>query len=281
MGANPAGLARSARDATSGFAPFVDAAERYASAARRFMERAGGDAAPAAGAGMFSDFLREQFADFPNGWSSMFPAGNSAGRTFSFESPALGATREQQLRTQRMAEAARRIETAQHRLQLLWSDALRDAAINFATQLVPPSTPTTLSATDLRKLYDDWIDCAEDAYARTAHTEAFCNSLAEFVNASSEWRREMQAQIEHWSKLLDLPTRAEINTLAQRLRAVEQQLRPELPRLNPAPAPARKHRAAAPAAGRKKGAAAPAGPRSPPRSPPRKSTRRRGKANRS
>ncbi len=33
--------------------------------------------------------------------------------------------------------------------------------------------------------------------------------------------RELQASVEHWAKLLDLPTRSEINTLTQRLTAVE------------------------------------------------------------
>jgi polyhydroxyalkanoate synthesis regulator phasin len=45
------------------------------------------------------------------------------------------------------------------------------------------------------------------------------------VNASSQWRRELQASIEHTAKLLDLPTRSEINTLTQRLKSVEELLR--------------------------------------------------------
>lgn len=223
-GANPSGQTRAPRDGASGFAPFLDAAERYAAAARSFMQSAAGGSAPAAAAaGIFSDFLREQFADFQMPWSAAFNSGNGASRAFSFDSPALGATREQQLRMQRMAAAWGRIEDAQRRLQRLWSDALREAATAFAARLASP--PPTASAEELRKLYDAWIDCAEDAYARTAQTEAFCNVLAEFVNASSEWRRELQADIEHWAKLLDLPARGEINTLTRRLKSVEDQLR--------------------------------------------------------
>jgi hypothetical protein len=70
-----------------------------------------------------------------------------------------------------------------------------------------------------------WIECAEEAYARAAHGDAFCEALSEFVNASSQWRREVQASIEHSAKLLDLPTRSEINSLTHRLRSVEEQLR--------------------------------------------------------
>jgi len=214
------------RDGAFGFAPIMDMAERFSAAARSFLDSAANASAPAAGeaALAFSDFLREQFADFQLPGSSGFGAGQRAQSAFTGDSPALGASREHQLRWQRMAEASRRIAEAQHRLQRLWSDALREAAAAFAARLVPPQ-PTAVSAQALRKLYDTWIDCAEDAYARMAHSEAFCDSLAEYVNASSQWRRELQASIEHWAKLLDLPTRSEINTLTQRLRSVEELLR--------------------------------------------------------
>jgi len=138
--------------------------------------------------------------------------------------PALGPTREHLQRGQRAAEAWRRTEDAQRRLQRLWSDALRDAAQGFAARLTPPQ-PGAVSPEALHALYDQWIDCAEEAYARTAHSDAFCTALADFVNASSQSRRELQSIVEQWAKLLDLPTRSEINTLAQRLRSVEAELR--------------------------------------------------------
>ena len=216
------------RDGAFGFTPIMDAAERFTAAARSFLDGAANASAPAAGeaARAFSDFLREQFADFQLPWSSGIGAGAGHGAPppSMGDSPAFGATREHQQRWQRMAEASRRIAAAQHRLQRLWSDALREAAAAFAARLVPPQ-PTAVSAEALRKLYDTWIDCAEEAYARMAHGEAFCNALAEYVNASSQWRRELQASIEHMAKLLDLPTRSEINTLTQRLKSVEELLR--------------------------------------------------------
>ncbi|HMD75693.1 MAG TPA: poly(R)-hydroxyalkanoic acid synthase subunit PhaE [Steroidobacteraceae bacterium] len=238
LGAMASAQTRSAREATSAFGPFVDAAERYAAAVRSFVAGAAGTAASGAAtpgvtpepsataashaAKLFSDFLREQFADVQMPWSAGINPAVGAPRAPSAREPALGATREQQLRLQRMANAWLRIDEAQRRLQRLWSDALREAATAFATRMKPPPA---LSAEEMRKFYNAWIDCAEDAYARTARTEAYCTALAELVNASSEWRRELQADIEHWAKLLDLPTRGEINTLLRRLKSVEEQLR--------------------------------------------------------
>jgi hypothetical protein len=230
--AAPARPARSTRDGAFGFAPFIDAAERFTEAARTFLE--GTDSAATA-AHNFTDFLREQFSDFQMPWSGgLGPADSQSAPMMN--APAFGPSREHQQRWQRTAEAWKRIDDAQRRLQRLWSDALREAAIAFAARL-GPSQATALSAEEMRKLYDVWIECAEDSYARAAHGDAFCNALSEFVNASSLWRRELHASIEHSAKLLDLPTRSEVNTLTRRLRSVEEQLR--------APSKARKPRAQA------------------------------------
>ena len=170
----------------------------------------------------FSDALRDLFADFPLRFAPDLGAGvgSQAAQRGTWDAPALGATREHQQRWQRMSEAWASIDDAQRRLQRLWSDALRDAAAAFTARLVQ-LPPIDMSAESVRKLYDGWIDCAEDAYGRIAHGEPFCSALADFVNASSRWRREVQASMEYIVKLLDLPTRSEINSLMRRLKAVE------------------------------------------------------------
>jgi Poly(R)-hydroxyalkanoic acid synthase subunit (PHA_synth_III_E) len=215
--------------AAASFAPFTDVAERFAVAARTYFAAANADAsapAPAAAARIFTDSLREMFADFQP-WNLGVGASTGPGSVppgFTPNSPALGATREHQQRWERMADAWRRIEEAQRRLQRLGADALREAAATFASRLAA-SRPPVENPEALHKLYGSWIDCAEDAYGRAAHSEPFCGALAECVNASSEWRRELQASIEHSAKLLDLPTRSEINTLTQRVKSLEEDVR--------------------------------------------------------
>jgi polyhydroxyalkanoate synthase subunit PhaE len=227
---NFAAYARAAPAGAFGFAPFIDAAERFAAATRSFHEAAAGGSAPAAAAAaqVFGNFLRDQFADFFKMSASAQPWGTApaggAEPPLPTELPALGLTREHQERAQRAAQAWRAMEDAQRRLQRLWSDTLREAASAFVARLgAAQSAP--LAPETLHRLYDSWIDCAEESYACTAHSEAFCDALADYVNASSHWRRESSAGAEFWSKLLDLPTRNEINTLAQRLRALEERVR--------------------------------------------------------
>jgi hypothetical protein len=198
--------------------------QAFNDAARSYLESVAKPSAPSA-AQQFSDFLREQSAAFSQPWNVSQPTPPPAGFPGSAsEAPAFGATREHQQRAQRTAQALARMEAAQRRLQRMWSDVLRDAATEFVAQLTPLQ-PGSLTPQSLRRLYDGWIDCAEDAYARVAHGEAFCQAQAELANASSQWRLEQQANVEQWSKFLDLPTRSEVNSLMRRLKALESQLR--------------------------------------------------------
>lgn len=230
QGSAPSAQGSQGRQGAGGFAPFMDSAERFAAEARSFIESSANASASSVvdAARKFSDFLRDQAAAVQPPWGAAFGIGNpnAAGTTAQWDLPAMGATRETQQRAQRMAQAWRRMDDAQRRLQRLWSDALRAAAASFAAGLgtAQPGAPSTEA---LNKLYDTWVDCAEDAYARMSHGEAFCGALADYVNASSPWRADLQGVIEQWAKMLDMPTRSEINTLTRRLKSLEERLRAE------------------------------------------------------
>jgi class III poly(R)-hydroxyalkanoic acid synthase PhaE subunit len=159
------------------------------------------------------------------------------------EAPALGPTREQQERWQRAAAAWRGLQEAQRRLQRLWSDTLGEAARAFASRLGAEAAPLTPEA--IHGLYDAWVDCAEEAYARMAHGETYGTALAEAVKAASEWRDESAAMIESWAKWLDWPTRSEINSLSMRVRALEEKQRESNRKNGTAARPAGKKRATA------------------------------------
>jgi uncharacterized protein YjiS (DUF1127 family)/polyhydroxyalkanoate synthesis regulator phasin len=216
-----------ARTSAAPFELLTKIVERFGAAARAYVDAVNSSApAPANAARLLTDSLRDLFADFQPWNLGVDAGGGHAGVPSGFTpgSPALGAAREHLQRGQRMADAWRRLEEARGRLQRMGSDALRDAAAAFISRM-EASRPSLEDPEALRKLYDTWIDCAEDAYGRAAHSEGFCNALAECVNASSEWRRDLQAGIEHSAKLLDLPTRSEINTLTQRVKSLEGELR--------------------------------------------------------
>lgn len=201
--------------------PWAAAFERFAAEAKSYVEQASQAGAAADAARRFGDHLREQFERALPLWSAFAaPAGLEGGAgPGGAAAPALGATREHQQRSERLLDALRRAQDAQQRLQRLWSDALREAALAFSTKLTAETR--ALTPEGLRALYDAWIECAEQSYAHIAHGAEFARALADLVNATSDWRAEMQASFELWAKMLDLPTRSELNSLNARIAALE------------------------------------------------------------
>ncbi len=228
--------------------PYMEMAEKFRTEAQGFLERAGkAGAAGAQGlpqaAQKFSEFLREQFAQFQPPWAATPGAaapGPRAGAEASGSAgasapppwdmamqwlqqlpwPTLGVAREQQDRWQRLLAIGRRIENAQQRLQQLWSDTLRNAANTYAERVqrqgAKPADPNAL-----RELYDAWIDCAEAAYEKVAHSEAYSQAQAEYINAGGQWHQEMQQAVQAWAQSVELPTRAEFAALTQRVARLE------------------------------------------------------------
>ncbi len=196
-------------------APGADRSDPYAAIAAAFTAAAraaidGAARAPAQARApaieQFAEFLRAQFSD----WSAL---------------SALGPQRLHQERAERMSTAASEAQGAQARLSRLWSDTLRQAAGVFANRCADPGA----AAAPPIELYDAWIDCAEDAYGRMAHGEAFCSAQADLLNAQSKLRAEMRAILELWCKELDLPTRSELNSVHMAMKELREQLPKTLP----------------------------------------------------
>jgi class III poly(R)-hydroxyalkanoic acid synthase PhaE subunit len=74
-------------------------------------------------------------------------------------------------------------------------------------------------------LYDAWIDCAEGTYAQAAHSERFARLLAELCNISSAFKVERGKLTEQIARHLDLPSRAEVDTLHRQVRALNEAVR--------------------------------------------------------
>ena len=175
--------------------------------------------------------------DWLGQWQTLAAALNPSGAAAFF---ALGPQREHQQRWQRMAEAFCQAQAAQTQLARLWSDTLREAAAAFAMHCADPAH----AQTPPRELYDHWIECAEQAYARMAHGAVFCATQAALLNAQNLLRNELQALFERWCKEFDLPTRSELNSLHRSVKALRAQLARSTAPAPPRPKPKKKRAAA-------------------------------------
>ncbi len=69
-------------------------------------------------------------------------------------------------------------------------------------------------------VYDAWIDRAEEAYARVAHSEAFARLLADICNTLSAFKIERGKMLEAFARHMDWPSRAEVDSLHRQVRTL-------------------------------------------------------------
>jgi class III poly(R)-hydroxyalkanoic acid synthase PhaE subunit len=133
---------------------------------------------------------------------------------FARHLPALGLSREYQEIVRRMLDVGERFQRrcadfAQAGAdigQSAWA-AIHKRSSGDATLLGSPAA-----------LYDAWIDCAEEAFARAAHGEPFARLLADLCNLLSEFKLERGKLLEALARHLDLPSRAEVDSLHRQVR---------------------------------------------------------------
>jgi hypothetical protein len=125
---------------------------------------------------------------------------------------------------QRVSGLMKRWSQLQAQLAMHWSTVARNAGERFIARVA--HSASTLDLTAIRKLYDGWIECAEQAYAATVHTEDFCRTQAELVNISTALLLEQRQQVERVAPMFGLATRSELDALRQQVRRHQHEPRP-------------------------------------------------------
>src|ERR1700733_3407368 len=144
--------------------------------------------------------------------------------------PALGLSREYQETAARLLELSKQFQQRYAEFAQQNAAIMQDAFQVMKKRL--DAAPPALSSTT--ELYDAWIDCAEGTYAQAAHSDRFARMLAELCNISSAFKVERGKLTEQIARHLDLPSRAEVDTLHRQVRALRDAMRAATP--EPAPA---------------------------------------------
>jgi hypothetical protein len=140
----------------------------------------------------------------------------------------------------------------QGQLAAHWSEIANSAAQKFITRLRPQQNDAGTAEGALR-LYELWVECAEEAYARTVRTEEFCRLQAQLTNTGAALLLAQRRYADAVARACGLPTREEADALQRQireLRAELEQQRCAAPRA-PASRPRAKPRAAARRSGRR------------------------------
>jgi class III poly(R)-hydroxyalkanoic acid synthase PhaE subunit len=135
--------------------------------------------------------------------------------------PALGLSREYQETGARLLELGKQFQQRFAEFAQLNTAVMQDA-FQVMKKRLDAEPQARKSPVDL---YDTWIDCAEGAYQQAAHSEGFARLLAELCNISSACKVERGKFSEQIARHLDLPSRAEVDTLHQQVRALKDAMR--------------------------------------------------------
>lgn len=220
--------------------PFSDAAFRpdaaFAGAAERFFElmksfgpagAGGATAAPdwpaLAGslAGQFEQWLRSSVP----GMGAAIP-GIGAGLSSaagSFGPLPLGAGAAPQQDAQRTWDLVARLAQLQAQLASYWSEIARGAAQQFVARL-PGALGGGANLDNALKLYELWVNCAEESYAATVRKEEFCHLQAQLANTSAALLVEQRRHAETLMRAFGLPNRSEVDALYAQLKELRAQL---------------------------------------------------------
>lgn len=206
-------LGRSAALADSGqrVAAFNDGVQQLQSQLGRFFAPfaaftpAGGAGAPGAGLPPFAS-----------------PAFNPLAFGLPFAGlPGIGPAREQQASMEKLAALVQRVMQAQAQLATHWNQVMQGALRELGGALSPKLQAGALPGS-LREVYDLWVATAEKMYASAAGGAAFAQAQSELANALSQLRIAQRDWLEEWGRAFDLPTRAELNSLHQQVRALKE-----------------------------------------------------------
>jgi class III poly(R)-hydroxyalkanoic acid synthase PhaE subunit len=196
--------------------PFIRAWDDYTAACQALFERLS-DPSAIAGTAVPPAFLSywQQFAK-----NLGMPSGAPTAGQFNPEElfkgllPGLGITREHQEIAQRMLD----LSVQFHRRYAEFVQQSADIGQRALQSIQKRTAGDANLASSPKALYDAWIDSAEEAYAQAAHGESFAKLLAELCNVLSAFKVERGKLLEAYARQLDLPTRAEVDSLHRQVR---------------------------------------------------------------
>lgn len=137
--------------------------------------------------------------------------------------PGIGPLREQQAAAQELAAALAEVERLSLEMTRVMAKVHADA-LDLLARLTAERANEGHPVADAKALYDLWVECGEATYAKVAHSDAYCRLQADLCNAAIRFQSVERSQMERWLKLLDLPTRSEVNTLNLRIRELARQV---------------------------------------------------------
>ena len=134
-----------------------------------------------------------------------------------FSAPGLGYTREEQSQYQDLVRRSLQYQSAMHDYTQFFSNLGIKSAERMRERLEALQAKGT--AIDSAKgLYDLWVGCCEDVYAEQVMNPEYAVIHGRLINALMAFKHRMTAIVDETLGAMNMPTRAELRTLQDRLQ---------------------------------------------------------------
>ena len=168
--------------------------------------------------GIWQNAFTDDEASFQRPWAGLLKPSELARLV---DGPALGLSREWQLKWRAFSEAYKREQLASSALQRQFGALFLDATKRLYKALQIDDGEIC----SVRELYDLWIDIAEESYREHVMTQGYAKAFGEFINTKAATRNAWQSISNDLLAAMNLPNRRELDILIQRQHDLAAELR--------------------------------------------------------
>ena len=137
--------------------------------------------------------------------------------------PGIGYTREKQEQLNHLYQQWTDYEAKSREYTSSLSKVGLEAVQKFQEYVAnPPKDAAPL--TSLKEVYAKWVDICEGIYAKYAMTEEYTTLYGEVVNALMTFKKQQNKITDEMMDQMNLPTRAEVDSLHERLHALRREV---------------------------------------------------------
>ncbi|RME33678.1 MAG: class III poly(R)-hydroxyalkanoic acid synthase subunit PhaE [Gammaproteobacteria bacterium] len=137
--------------------------------------------------------------------------------------PGVGYTRETQEQLQTLASRALEYQRALQEFNQAHAH-LAGETLDRLLQRLLEKAERDEAVTSLRELYDLWVDCAEEAYARFANSEEYSRLYGKVVNALMAFKQEERRLVDEFFSAIGAPSSRDFNNLARQQHELRRDL---------------------------------------------------------
>ncbi len=137
--------------------------------------------------------------------------------------PGVGYTRETQEQLQTLAVRALDYQRALQEFNQAHSHLAGETLDRLMQRLLEMAEKGE-EVTSLRELYDLWVDCAEEAYARFANSEEYSKLYGKVVNALMAFKQEERRLVDEFFSAIGAPSSRDFNNLARQQHELRRDL---------------------------------------------------------